>query len=63
MSKLKQKPEKFNTFVCSAAIKIETVGFFMFLRKNYSKKTDRTHLAIVQGYRDTDGKNKHSSHS
>ena len=31
----------------------------MFLRKNYSKKTGRTHLAIVQGYRDNDGKSKH----
>ena len=36
-------------------------GVFMFLRKNYSKKTGRTHLAIVQGYRDTDGKNKHKT--
>jgi transposase len=33
----------------------------MFLRKNYSKITGRTHLAIVQGYRDTDGKNKHKT--
>ena len=33
----------------------------MFLRKNYSKKTGRTHLAIVQGYRDIDGKNKHKT--
>jgi len=33
----------------------------MFLRKNYSKKTGRTHLAIVQGYRDVDGKNKHKT--
>lgn len=30
----------------------------MFLRKNYSKKTGRTYLAIVQGYRDKDGKSK-----
>ena len=36
-------------------------GLFMFLRKNYSNKTGRTHLAIVQGYRDTDGKNKHKT--
>lgn len=33
----------------------------MFLRKNYSRKTGRTHLAIVQGYRDVDGKNKHKT--
>ncbi|MDR0461448.1 MAG: IS1634 family transposase [Nitrososphaerota archaeon] len=33
----------------------------MFLRKNYSKKTGRTHLSIVQGYRDADGKNKHKT--
>ena len=33
----------------------------MFLRKNYSKVTGRTHLAIVQGYRDIDGKNKHKT--
>ena len=33
----------------------------MFLRKNFSKKTGRTHLAIVQGYRDIDGKNKHKT--
>lgn len=30
----------------------------MFLRKNYSTKTGRTYLAIVQGYRDTEGKSK-----
>lgn len=30
----------------------------MFLRKNYSNKTGRTYLAIVQGYRDKDGKSK-----
>jgi transposase len=33
----------------------------MFLRKNYSNKTGRTYLSIVQGYRDTDGKNKHKT--
>ena len=33
----------------------------MFLRKNYSHKTGRTHLAIVHGYRDIDGKNKHKT--
>jgi transposase len=33
----------------------------MFLRKNHSSKTGRTHLAIVQGYRDVDGKNKHKT--
>jgi hypothetical protein len=33
----------------------------MFLRKNYSNKTGRTHLAIVHGYRDIDGKNKHKT--
>jgi len=33
----------------------------MFLRKNFSNKTGRTHLAIVQGYRDIDGKNKHKT--
>jgi transposase len=33
----------------------------MFLRKNYSNKTGKTHLAIVQGYRDVDGKNKHKT--
>jgi len=33
----------------------------MFLRKNYSKKTGRTHLSIVQGYRGADGKNKHKT--
>jgi transposase len=31
----------------------------MFLRKNHSRKTGRTYLSIVQGYRDIDGKNKH----
>lgn len=30
----------------------------MFLRKNYSKKTGRTYLSIVQGYRDKEGKSK-----
>jgi transposase len=34
-------------------------GLVMFLRKNYSHKTGRTHLAIVQGYRDMDGKTRH----
>ena len=33
----------------------------MFLRKNYSQKTGRTHLAIAHGYRDADGKNKHKT--
>jgi len=33
----------------------------VFLRKNCSNKTGRTHLAIVQGYRDIDGKNKHKT--
>jgi len=31
----------------------------MFLRKNRSNKTGRTHLSIVQGYQDKDGKTKH----
>jgi hypothetical protein len=31
----------------------------MFLRKNRSKKTGRTHLSIVQGYRDKDGATRH----
>ena len=31
----------------------------MFLRKNRSRKTGRTHLSIVQGYQDKDGKTKH----
>ena len=30
----------------------------MFLRKNYSKKTGRTYLQIVHGYRDKEGKSK-----
>lgn len=30
----------------------------MFLRKNYNKKTGRTYLQIVHGYRDKDGKSK-----
>jgi transposase len=33
----------------------------MFLRKNYSKTTGRTHMSIVQGYKDTDGKSKHKT--
>ena len=33
----------------------------MFLRKNFSKKTGRTQLAIVQGYRDVDKKIKHKT--
>ena len=33
----------------------------MFLRKNRSKKTGRTHMSIVQGYRDADGKNRHKT--
>jgi transposase len=33
----------------------------MFLRKNFSNKTGRTHLSIVHGYRDIDGKNKHKT--
>jgi transposase len=33
----------------------------LFLRKNHSRATGRTHLAIVQGYRDIDGKNKHKT--
>jgi transposase len=40
---------------------MKTGGIIMFLRKNFSKITGRTHLAIVQGYRDTDGKNKHKT--
>ncbi len=31
----------------------------MFLRKNHSTKTGRTHLSIVQGYRDNEGKTRH----
>ena len=31
----------------------------MFLRKNHSNATGRTHLSIVQGYRDASGKAKH----
>jgi len=30
----------------------------MYLRKNHNKKTDRTYLTIVQGYRDKNGKSK-----
>ena len=30
----------------------------MYLRKTYSKKTGRTYLSIVQGYRDKEGKSK-----
>ena len=30
----------------------------MYLRKNHNKKTNRTYLSIVQGYRDKDGKTK-----
>ena len=33
----------------------------MFLRKNRGSKTGRTHLAIVQGYRDADGRNRHKT--
>lgn len=33
----------------------------MFLRKNRNSKTGRTHLAIVQGYRSTDGRNRHKT--
>ena len=33
-------------------------GAHMFLRKNYSKKTGRTYLQIVHGYRDKEGKSK-----
>ena len=33
----------------------------MFLRQNRSKKTGRTYLSIVQGYRDTNGKIKHKT--
>jgi transposase len=33
-------------------------GMAMFLRKNHSNKTGRTHLAIVQGYRSHDGKSR-----
>lgn len=31
----------------------------MFLRKDFSKKTGRTYLQIVHGYRDKNGKSKH----
>ena len=31
----------------------------MFLRKDFSKKTERTYLQIVHGYRDKNGKSKH----
>jgi transposase len=34
-------------------------GCNMFLRKNFSKKTGRTYLAIVQGYRDDKGVTRH----
>ena len=30
----------------------------MYLRKTYSKKTGRTYLSIVQGYRNKEGKSK-----
>jgi hypothetical protein len=30
----------------------------MFLAKNYSKKTGRTYLQIIHGYRDKEGKTK-----
>ena len=33
----------------------------MFLRKNRSSKTGRTYLSIVQGYRDSEGKNRHKT--
>ena len=33
-------------------------GSLMFLAKNYSKKTGRTYLQIVHGYRDKEGKTK-----
>ena len=33
----------------------------MFLRKNRNSKTGRTHLAIVQGYRSADGRNRHKT--
>jgi len=33
----------------------------MFLRKSYSKLTGRTHLAIVQGYRGSDGLSRHKT--
>ncbi len=33
----------------------------MFLRKNYSKKSGRTHLSIVQGYRDKNGVTRHKT--
>ncbi len=33
----------------------------MFLRKNRNSKTGRTHLAIVKGYRSTDGRNCHKT--
>jgi transposase len=42
-------------------IEINAGGKKMFLRKNHSRKTGRTHLSIVQGYRDVDGKNKHKT--
>ena len=34
---------------------------FHVSKKKLLKKTGRTHLAIVQGYRDIDGKNKHKT--
>jgi transposase len=33
-------------------------GYAVFLSKNYSKKTGRTYLQIVHGYRDKEGKSK-----
>ena len=33
----------------------------MFLRKNTNSKTGRTHLAIVQGYRDSKGQMRHKT--
>lgn len=33
----------------------------LFLRKNRSSKTGRTYLSIVQGYRDSEGKNRHKT--
>jgi len=36
-------------------------GSIVFLAKNYSKKTGRTYLQIVHGYRDKEGKTKRVS--
>jgi len=48
----------YDIIVMKYTVLITRKELLMFLRKNFSKKTGRTYLQIVHGYRDKEGKSK-----